>query len=96
MTSGDVAFVTSLQGESDLFTLTQTNCEGVFATGEYCAVSIVFNVNNDVREDKSAILTLNETTIINFSVKDAYVPPTPPIQAMINHYLQEAQQERAS
>ena len=80
MTSDDVTFSTSLNDENNLFTLTNSSCEGVFATGESCEVTVDFNVNNtEISDDITAKLHLNDNSFVDFSITDSFVePPAPP------------------
>ena len=80
LTTSDISFTPYLDDQSGLFNLDSSTCEGVFATGEDCEITISFNINNaEFNEDINSTLLLNDSKSIELNVKDIYVDPTAPI-----------------
>lgn len=71
---GDVTFTPYLDDNSGLFTIDNSTCEGTFATGEECEITVTFNVNNTtVSADINSELILNDDLAIPLNITDTYV-----------------------
>lgn len=83
MKVADVTFSTVLNDDSGLFSLNSSTCDGTFATGDVCEVSISFNVNgSDVTDTIKSKLILSSDLEIPLSIENIYVAPPvePPVE----------------
>ncbi len=82
LTLKDVTFSPYIEDSSGLFVISDSTCEGTFAMGEDCEITLTFNANgSDVSSAVESQLILNDKQTISLKVIDntpAVLPPTTP------------------